>query len=68
MGHFFPLNPTSVAIFSPASSNKNGLMWLPVKASVRGGGGLTVRVKGASSFSYKVVASGPCSIQGVSAG
>lgn len=66
MGHFFPLNPTSVAIFSPDSSNMNSLMWLPVKASVEGS--LTVRVKGASSSSYKVVASGPCSIQGVSAG
>lgn len=58
MGHFIPLNLTSVAIFSPAWSNMKAV----VEVS------LTVRVKGASSFSYKAVASGPCSIQRGSAG
>lgn len=47
MGHFIPLNLTSVAIFSPARSNMNILTWRPVKARVEES--LTVRVKGVSS-------------------
>lgn len=62
MGHFIPLNLTSVAILSPARPNMNSLTWQPVKAGVEES--LAVRVKGASSSSYKVVASRPCSIQG----
>lgn len=60
MGHFIPLNPTSVAIVSPAQSNMVRLMWQPVKAVVEVS--LAVRVKGASTISYKVVASGPRSV------
>lgn len=58
IGHFIPLNLTSVAIFSPARSNMSSLMW---QAELNG-------VKGASSPFYKVVASGPCFLQGRSAG
>lgn len=48
MGHFIPLNLTSVAIFSPGHSNMNSLIWWPVQAGVEDS--LTVRVKGAPSL------------------
>lgn len=66
MGHFIPLNLTTFAIFSPARSNMNSPKWLPARVGVKES--LTVRVKGATSFAYKAVGSGPCFIQGGPAG